>query len=122
MGKSKRNSPKPGGNRAQRLAERRAAQEQAAQIPARPFAGLAAECDLVALREFVPSATATLKLSAEVAAQRPVTLATVLPGAVAPRGGAAGAPPRLVAAPVHLQYGAPPPPQAPAGRWTQPAP
>ncbi len=82
MGKSKRNSPKPGGNRAQRLAERRAAQEQAAQIPARPFAGLAAECDLVALREFVPSATATLKLSAEVAAQRPVTLATVLPGAV----------------------------------------
>ncbi|WP_280389677.1 DUF5926 family protein, partial [Nocardia wallacei] len=97
MGKSKRNSPKPGGNRAQRLAERRAAQEQAAQIPARPFAGLAAECDLVALREFVPSATATLKLSAEVAAQRPVTLATVLPGAVAARGRAGGAPPRFVA-------------------------
>ena len=59
MGKSKRNSPKPGGNRAQRLAERRAALElQTAQAGARPFEGLAAECDLVALREFVPSATA----------------------------------------------------------------
>ena len=49
----------------------------------RPFEGLAAECDLVALREFVPSATATLKLAPGVAAQREVTLATVLPGAVA---------------------------------------
>ncbi|MFF0541510.1 DUF5926 family protein [Nocardia thailandica] len=83
MGKSKRNSPKPGGNRAQRLAERRAAQEQAAGAVTRPFEGLAAECDLVALREFVPSATATLKLAPGVAAQREVTLATVLPGAVA---------------------------------------
>uniref|UniRef100_UPI00245615D9 DUF5926 family protein n=1 Tax=Nocardia wallacei TaxID=480035 RepID=UPI00245615D9 len=122
MGKSKRNSPKPGGNRAQRLAERRAAQEQAAQIPARPFAGLAAECDLVALREFVPSATATLKLSAEVAAQRPVTLATVLPGAVAARVGAGGEPPGLVAAPGELQSGDPAAAQAAAGGWAQTAP
>ncbi|WP_280468558.1 DUF5926 family protein [Nocardia cyriacigeorgica] len=83
MGKSKRNSPKPGGNRAQRLAERRAAQEQAAKAVTRPFEGLAAECDLVALREFVPSATATLKLSPGAAAERSVVLATVLPGAVA---------------------------------------
>ncbi|MGW4369931.1 DUF5926 family protein [Nocardia takedensis] len=83
MGKSKRNTPKPGGNRAQRLAERRVAQEQAAAAVARPFEGLAAECDLVALREFVPSATATLKLSPDVAAERSVVLATVLPGAVA---------------------------------------
>lgn len=83
MGKSKRNSPKPGGNRAQRLAERRAAQEQAAQTVTRPFEGLAAECDLVALREFVPSATATLPLSTSIAAERPVVLGTVLPGAVA---------------------------------------
>ncbi|MFI9507682.1 DUF5926 family protein [Nocardia sp. NPDC052566] len=83
MGKSKRNSPKPGGNRAQRLAERRAAQEQAAQAVTRPFEGMAAECDLVALREFVPSATATLKLAPGVAAERDVVLATVLPGAVA---------------------------------------
>src|SRR3712207_9354359 len=32
---------------------------------ARPFAGLAAECDLVALREFVPAATAPLTLRAD---------------------------------------------------------
>src|SRR3546814_349897 len=42
--------------------------------------GLAAECDLVALREFVPSATAPLPV---IGSDRPVTLATVLPGAVA---------------------------------------
>ncbi|WP_067717995.1 DUF5926 family protein [Nocardia yamanashiensis] len=83
MGKSKRNSPKPDSNRAQKLAARKAAQEQAAQAVTRPFEGLAAECDLVALREFVPSATATLKLSPSVGAERAVTLATVLPGAVA---------------------------------------
>ncbi|WP_067648578.1 DUF5926 family protein [Nocardia harenae] len=83
MGKSKRNTPKPDGNRAKRLAERRAAQEQAANAVTRPFQGLAAECDLVALREFVPSATATLKLAPGVAAERSVVLATVLPGAVA---------------------------------------
>ncbi|MFF0816356.1 DUF5926 family protein [Rhodococcus sp. NPDC003318] len=82
MGKSKRNSgPKPGSNRAAKLAERRAQQEAAATtaVP-RPFAGLAAECDIVALREFVPSATAPLPLTS---AERPVVLATVLPGAVA---------------------------------------
>lgn len=83
MGKSKRNTPKPGGNRAHRLAERRAAQEQAEQEVARPFQGLAAECDLVALREFVPSATVTLPLTAGIAAERDVILGTVLPGAVA---------------------------------------
>lgn len=82
MGKSKRNSPKPGGNRAQRLAERRAALQEAEQAVARPFQGLAAECDLVALREFVPSATAELKLVESIAAERAVVLATVLPGAV----------------------------------------
>ncbi|WP_280502908.1 DUF5926 family protein [Nocardia farcinica] len=83
MGKSKRNSPKPGGNRAQRLAERKAALEQAARTVTRPFEGLAAECDLVALREFVPSATGALPLVASVAAEREVVLGTVLPGAVA---------------------------------------
>lgn len=46
----------------------------------RPFEGLAAECDLVALREFVPSATATLTLVAD---GRPVLLGTVLPMASA---------------------------------------
>lgn len=82
VGKSKRNSgPKPGSNRAAKLAERRAAQEATAStaVP-RPFEGLAAECDLIALREFVPSATAPLPMSS---GERPVVVATVLPGAVA---------------------------------------
>lgn len=47
---------------------------------ARPFEGLAAECDLVALREFVPSATARLTT---VAPGRELLLATVLPMASA---------------------------------------
>src|SRR4051812_7266616 len=41
---------------------------------ARPFAGLTAECDLVALREFVPSATAPL-----VVGDRTVLLGSLLP-------------------------------------------
>lgn len=83
MGKSKRNSgPKPGSNRAAKLAERRAAQDAvaASAVPRRPFEGLAAECDLIALREFVPSATAPLPVTS---GERPVVVATVLPGAVA---------------------------------------
>ena len=47
----------------------------------RPFVGLAAECQLVALREFVPSATAPLPLAQP--AERDVILATVLPTAAA---------------------------------------
>lgn len=47
----------------------------------RPFEGLAAEPELIALREFVPSATAPLALRDSAA--REVTLATVLPGAAA---------------------------------------
>jgi len=43
----------------------------------RAFAGFVSECDLVALRELVPSATATLPLRAN--SDRQVTLATVLP-------------------------------------------
>ena len=53
-------------------------------IVTRPFHGLAAECDLVALREFVPSATAPLPLAASSAPDgRDITLATVLPMAAA---------------------------------------
>ncbi|PRX47862.1 hypothetical protein B0I33_105446 [Prauserella shujinwangii] len=48
---------------------------------ARPFEGLAAEPELIALREFVPSATAKLTLAAD--ADRAVTLGTVLPMAAA---------------------------------------
>ncbi|GAA3250315.1 DUF5926 family protein [Pseudonocardia petroleophila] len=50
-------------------------------IVTRPFEGLAMECDLVALREFLPSATAPLSLRAS--ADRPVVIASVLPGASA---------------------------------------
>lgn len=46
---------------------------------ARPFEGLSAECELVALREFVPSATAPLPLNSG----DEVTVATVLPLAAA---------------------------------------
>jgi hypothetical protein len=48
------------------------------QFVARPFAGLAGECDWVALREIVPAATAALHLSGK-RSDREVTLATVLP-------------------------------------------
>ncbi|MCP2276806.1 hypothetical protein SAMN04244553_4182 [Nocardia amikacinitolerans] len=121
MGKSKRNSPKPGGNRAQRLAERKAAQEQAANAVTRPFEGLAAECDLVALREFVPSATATLKLSPEVAAERSVVLATVLPGAVAALVRAGDEPTGYVGTQVQFQGADPAADIAAAILWTQSA-
>ena len=50
-------------------------------IVIRPFEGLAAECDLVAMREFLPSATAPLPLRTP--SEVSVTLATVLPGACA---------------------------------------
>lgn len=77
MGKSKRNTPKVGSNRADKLARRR--ENQAAVGNSRPFAGLAAECDLIALREFVPSATADLAVRNT---DRRIVVATVLPGAV----------------------------------------
>jgi hypothetical protein len=48
---------------------------------ARPFDGLAGETELIALREFVPSATVTLPLAVD--AGREVTLGTVLPMAAA---------------------------------------
>lgn len=48
---------------------------------ARPFEGLAGECELVALREFVPSGTASLTLATP--GSRDVSLATVLPMAAA---------------------------------------
>lgn len=121
MGKSKRNSPKPDSNRAQKLAERRAAQEQAAQTVTRPFEGLAAECDLVALREFVPSATATLKLSPNIAPERPVVLSTVLPGAVAALVRAGDEPTGFVGVQVQFQSANPAADLASSILWTQSA-
>nr|WP_296771416.1 DUF5926 family protein [Rhodococcus sp. (in: high G+C Gram-positive bacteria)] len=79
MGKSKRNSgPKQDSNRAAKLAQREAERETLSAAPVRPFQGVRAECDLVALREFVPSATAPVVVDG-----RTLTIATVLPGAVA---------------------------------------
>jgi hypothetical protein len=46
---------------------------------ARPFEGLAGECDLIAMREFVAAATAPLTLAPGVADGRSVTLCTLLP-------------------------------------------
>lgn len=52
-------------------------------IVARPFQGLAAETELIALREFVPSATVPLTLLSPVDGVPSITLATVLPAAAA---------------------------------------
>jgi hypothetical protein len=81
--KSKRGSgPRPGSNRAERVAARKARQAAAASGPARPFVGLAAECDLVALRAFVASATIAVTPQGAGVGTNAVSLATILPGAV----------------------------------------
>jgi hypothetical protein len=83
VAKSKRNTPRPDGARAQKLADRRARLAEGT-APTRPFAGLAAECDLVAMREFVPSAVAGFTAVGPAATtDREMRIATVLPGAVA---------------------------------------
>ena len=67
-----------GSGRRYKACHGRAASNAVGQFVARPFEGLAAECDWVALREIVPAATAALSLSGT-RAGRAVTLATVLP-------------------------------------------
>ncbi len=67
-----------GSGRRYKACHGREAANAVGQFVARPFEGLAGECDWVALREIVPAATAELTLSGERAA-RAVTLATVLP-------------------------------------------
>jgi len=47
----------------------------------RPFEGLPSECDLIAMRELVPAATAPLTLAPINESARKVTLCTLLPGA-----------------------------------------
>ncbi|MBL7286848.1 preprotein translocase subunit SecA [Corynebacterium godavarianum] len=56
----------------------RAKEREALQKDPRPFGGLAAEAELIALQEFVPSASAKFQVNGE-----DVTVATVLPGAAA---------------------------------------
>lgn len=45
----------------------------------RPFEGLVSECDLIALRELVPAATAPLRLAEGIGTDREVLLCTLLP-------------------------------------------
>lgn len=77
--RNRHNQPKSGGNRQAKIAARAAEREELSVDP-RPFAGFAGECDMVAMREFVPSATARLTTPGT---DREITLATVLPGAIA---------------------------------------
>lgn len=78
-----------GSGRRYKACHGRDAGQAAEQFVARPFEGLAGECDWVALREIVPAATARLHLSGDVQ-DREATLATVLPmawpGLVRPNG------------------------------------
>lgn len=67
-----------GSGRRYKACHGRSAGEAAEAYVARPFEGLAGECDWVAMREVVPAATASLTLAGEHAG-RQATLATVLP-------------------------------------------
>jgi hypothetical protein len=67
-----------GSGRRYKACHGRARQPVAPKPVRRPFEGLRSECDLVALREFVPAATAPLPLIGQYA-ERTATLATVLP-------------------------------------------
>ena len=71
-----------GSGRRYKACHGRAAADATTTLVRRPFAGLPGECDWVALREIVPSATASLTLAPEYAGKaegRSITLATVLP-------------------------------------------
>lgn len=56
----------------------RFARDESVRLVTRPFQGLPGECDWVAMREIVPAATATVKISSEFGGGE-VTVATVLP-------------------------------------------
>lgn len=74
-----------GSGRRYKACHGRAASHQGQTLVPRPFAGLPGECDLVAMRELVPAATAPLRLAAGAPVgdgahlDRDITLATVLP-------------------------------------------
>lgn len=69
---------KPESDRRAKLSARAAEREAFVGNP-RPFAGVAGECDLVAMAQFVPSARARLSVPG---VEHPVYVATVLPGAI----------------------------------------
>jgi hypothetical protein len=67
-----------GSGRRYKACHGRAARAAATSFVARPFEGLPGECDWVAMREFVPAGTASLKLG-EPWADRKLTAVTMLP-------------------------------------------
>ena len=73
--KNRADLPEGMSRREAKLAARAAEREKFQKDP-RPFGGLAAEADLVALQEFVPSAVTTVDVKGT-----PVNIVTVLPGA-----------------------------------------
>lgn len=73
--KNREDLPEGMSRREAKLAARAAEREKLQKDP-RPFGGLAAEADLVALQEFVPSAVAKFDVDGT-----PVNIVTVLPGA-----------------------------------------
>ncbi|WKD60218.1 hypothetical protein CCICO_00800 [Corynebacterium ciconiae DSM 44920] len=82
MGKKKKNRENlpEGMSRKQAKLAARAAERAALMGENRPFEGLAAEPQLVALQEFIPSAYAKVEVAGS---EREVYICTVLPGAVA---------------------------------------
>lgn len=78
--KSRRHfTAKPDSNRKAKLAAR-AVEREALRGDPRPFKGLVGECDIVAMQQFVPSATVEIVVDG---VDHTVALATVLPGAIA---------------------------------------
>lgn len=79
--KNKKNQDLPEGmSRRQAKLAARAAERAKLQRDARPYAGFAMESDIIALQEFVPSARVKVEVKG---IDFPVSLVTVLPGAVA---------------------------------------
>ncbi|MCS5480498.1 DUF5926 family protein [Corynebacterium sp. YIM 101645] len=79
--KNKKNENLPEGmSRRQAKLAARAAERAALEKDARPYGGIGGEADLIALQEFVPSATAKVAVTG---IDRDVHIATVLPGGAA---------------------------------------
>lgn len=72
-----------GMSRRQAKLAKRAAERAALERDPRPYASFAAESDLIALQEFVPSAHFIAETASDAGFSRTVTVCTVLPGAAA---------------------------------------
>lgn len=72
-----------GMSRRQAKLAKRAAERAALERDPRPYDGFAAEADLIALQEFVPSAHFTAETEKDAGFTHTVTICTVLPGAAA---------------------------------------